>query len=83
MSAGEQLLKQGREQGREQGRREGEVKGVLKGERRLLLRILARLGTITPAIDARIQAAEEGDLEKWAELALSANTVEDVFEFEG
>ncbi|MBL4845494.1 MAG: Rpn family recombination-promoting nuclease/putative transposase [Planctomycetes bacterium] len=76
VTAGEQLL----EQGREQGRREGEVKGVLKGERRLLSRILARLGTITPTIDARIQAAEADDLEKWAELALSANTIEDVFE---
>ena len=71
VTAGEQLM--------ERGRREGEATGVLKGERRILLRILARIGTVTPEIDARVQAACEADLERWAELAVSANSVEDVF----
>lgn len=72
VTAGEQLIERGREQGREQGR--------LEGERRILLRILARLGTVTPEVDARVQAAPEEDLERWADLALSANSVQDVFE---
>lgn len=76
VTAGEQLL----EQGREQGRQEGEATGVLKGERRILLRILSRLGTVTPEVNARVQAAVQADLERWAESALSANSIEDVFE---
>lgn len=54
--------------------------GVLKGERRILLRILSRLGTVTPEVNARVQAAGQADLERWAESALSAKSIEDVFE---
>ena len=67
VTAGEQLMERGREQGR------------LEGGQRLLLSILARLGGVTPEVEARVQGATEVDLENWAQRALSANTIEDVF----
>ncbi|MBL4844614.1 MAG: hypothetical protein JKY65_03735, partial [Planctomycetes bacterium] len=71
VTAGEQLMERGREQGLEQGR--------LEGGQRLLLSILARLGGVTPEVEARVQGATEVDLENWAQRALSAGTIEDVF----
>ena len=68
VTAGEQLLEQGREQGR------------LEGERRFLLRGLRRLGPVSAEVEARVQSGCEAELEKWAERVFTAKTVEDVFE---
>ncbi|MBL4844114.1 MAG: hypothetical protein JKY65_01195, partial [Planctomycetes bacterium] len=72
VTAGEQLMEQGRKQGREQGR--------LEGERRFLLRGLRRLGLVSPAIVTRVESATESKLETWAERLFSAGSVAEVFE---
>jgi len=64
----EQLVERSRQEGR------------LEGERRILLRILARLGIVSADVAARVEAAGQADLERWAEVALSAKSIEDVFE---
>jgi hypothetical protein len=63
---------------RNEGRAEGLEKGRLEGERRFLLRQLnARFGPVDAASQARIEAATEADLERWAEQLLTAASLED------
>ncbi|MBL4850205.1 MAG: Rpn family recombination-promoting nuclease/putative transposase, partial [Planctomycetes bacterium] len=68
VTAGEQLMEQGRAQGR------------LEGERRFLLRGLRRLGSVSPEIVTRVESATESELETWAERLFSAGSVAEVFE---
>jgi len=68
----EQLVERSRQEGRREGR--------LEAERRILLRILARLGAVSADVVARVEAAGQADLERWVEGALSAESIEDVFE---
>lgn len=71
---GDQLL----EQGRQEGRQEGRLEGRLEGQRQFLLRILARLGPVTPEIASRVEVASEEELHAWADRALSAKNPADV-----
>ncbi|NUQ77942.1 MAG: Rpn family recombination-promoting nuclease/putative transposase [Polyangiaceae bacterium] len=63
---------------REEGRLEGERKGLLRGQRNILLKQLrARFGELPEATVARVNAAELGQLDTWAERVLSAQTLAD------
>lgn len=63
---------------REEGRLEGERKGLLRGQRNILLKQLrARFGELPEATVARVNAAELGQLDTWAERILSAQTLAD------
>jgi uncharacterized protein len=66
----------------EQRVREGEAKGrregLLRGRREILLKLLrARFGELPEATVARVNAAELGQLDTWAERVLSAQTLAD------
>jgi hypothetical protein len=64
---------------REEGRRDGEAEGLLRGQRKILLKLLrARFGELPEAAVARVNAAELGQLDTWAERVLSAQTLADV-----
>lgn len=68
------------ERGWEKGLKEGRKEGLLVGERSLLLRQLRRrFGEIPPAALARISTADQAALERWAELLLTAPTLDEVF----
>lgn len=65
--AGERLVEQGREQGR------------LEGERRTLLRLLSqRFGALPNEVVARVEAADQNELDRMTSLVLTAATLEDV-----
>lgn len=62
-------------------RDEGVKEGRKEGERNLLLRQLrARFGELPDAALARIEAAEDADLERWADRILTAQTIADVLD---
>jgi hypothetical protein len=61
-----------REEGREEGEKRGEVKALLR-----LVR--AKFGPPEPAVEARIQAAEPAQLERWLERILTANSPDELF----
>lgn len=68
----ERGMKRGEEQGREQGRRQG--------QHDLLLRLLRhRFGPLPPAVLARLDAADEPTLARWAEQLFTAKTLDAVF----
>ena len=72
MTAAEKLTQQGREEGREEGRKEGQAA--------LLLRLLSlRFGDPSSELLARIHAASDAELTRWAERILTASTLDDVF----
>ena len=75
----QQKLRAERAEERREGRDEGRKEGRKDGECRLLLRLLrARFGELPAATVARVEAAELGDLERWAIRVLSAQTVAEV-----
>ena len=54
--------------------------GLREGERKLLLRLLrARFGELPATVTARVEAAEEADLERWGERVLAADSLAAVF----
>lgn len=66
---------------RDEALKEGLQKGLKEGERNLLLRLLrARFGELPVAAVARIEAAEAGELERWSERVLAAETLAEVFD---
>ena len=73
MTAGQQLIEQGRQQGRQEGRREGRR----EGECALLLRQLRRRfgDTVNADIEQRIATAPIEQIDTWAERVLSAATL--------
>ena len=80
----EQGLEQGREQGREQGLAQGEHIGVRKGEARVLLTLLRlKFGTVSEAVEARIDQADADTLLRWSGRVLSAGSIEDVVGHDG
>ena len=63
------------------GVREGVRKGVRKGRVKSLLQLLAaRFGEPPAEVTARVEAADERDLERWAVRVLTAPTPEDVLD---
>ena len=71
MTIAEQLRQEGRREGRQDGLREGLRSVVLK-----LLRL--KFGELDDAVQARIAAADEATLDRYAERVLSADTLDAV-----
>jgi hypothetical protein len=70
-----------REEGRREGHVDGVAEGLLRGQRKILLKQLrARFGELPEAAVARVNAAELGQLDTWAERVLSGQTLADVIE---
>jgi hypothetical protein len=68
-------------EGEAKGKAEGEAKGKAEGEAQLLLRVLAARGLLVPD-DRREQVlscTDTAQLERWADLAATATSVDDVF----
>lgn len=62
------------------GRAVGEARGRIAGKADLLRKQLTlRFGELSESSDLRIASASEGELERWAERVLTANTVDAVF----
>ncbi|KYG06002.1 hypothetical protein BE21_37285 [Sorangium cellulosum] len=58
---------------------QGRLAGRLEGQRSALLRLLAlRFGELPEPIEARIRAADAGQIEGWTERVLTAPTLDDV-----
>ncbi len=54
--------------------------GIAKGQARLLARLLGqRFGELPDWVREKLETANEGDLEAWAEAVLAATSIEDVF----
>jgi hypothetical protein len=72
---------QGREEGREEGREVGREEGLVAGERGTVLMVLKARGlAVSDAQRARIDACDDlAVLKAWAEAALTAATVDDLF----
>lgn len=68
MTIAEQLRQEGRREGRQDGLREGLRSVVLK-----LLRL--KFGELDDAVQARIAAADEATLDRYAERVLSADSI--------
>ena len=63
----------------EEGKRKGLARGQLEGQRKLLLKQLrARFGDLPEVAVARVNAADNAQLDLWAERVLSAPTLADV-----
>ena len=79
----ERFLQQGLEQGLAQdepiGIRKGEHIGVRKGEARVLPTLLRlKFGTVSEAVESRIDQADADTLLRWSGRVLSAGDIEDV-----
>ena len=76
MSTAEKLVNQGIER----GRTEGLAEGITKGRAATLLRQLTkRFGELPLPLQARLQAASPGDLDRWTDRVLDAPSLDDVF----
>jgi len=66
--------------GREEGEKKGKEEGKKEGKAELLLRMfMRRFGTPAPEVEARVRAAESGQLDAWGERLIDAPTAADVF----
>ena len=88
MTAGEQLIEQGRQQGRqqghqqgiEQGRQQGIEQGHQQGRCDMVQRLLsAKFGHLPVSAVERIKAARAAELDVWADRLLTATALKDVF----
>jgi predicted transposase YdaD len=76
MTWGERLEERGREQGRQEGRQEGRH----EGQATLLLALIrAKYGQVPEAVESRVRQGREGELVRWAERILTANSIEALF----
>jgi hypothetical protein len=68
-----------REEGREEGRKEGREEARLQGEQRMLLKQLRlKFGELTDEQFARVQRADEADLDRYAQRIFTADSIEAV-----
>ena len=88
MGMRERFEKQGREEGlragQAEGLPEGREEGIQLGEERQLRKLLGRLlasrfGPLDEATQQRLQRAGMEQLDHWTELALSAQSLDEVF----
>ena len=71
---------EGRIEGRQQGRLEGQQEGRLEGQLKTLVRQLTRrFGTLDKATETRLQGATQGELDRWTDSILTAQSLEEVF----
>jgi hypothetical protein len=67
--------------GERKGKREGERKGKRKGREEMLLKLLAaRFGEVPAEVVARVEAADQRALDRWAVRVLTAKTPEGVLD---
>jgi len=80
MTAGQQLIEQGRQQGIEQGRQQGIEQGIQQGMQGVLLRLLRqRFGdAVNAQVEQRIATASLEQVEAWTGRVLSAVTLAEV-----
>jgi len=80
MTAGQQLIEQGRQQGIEQGRQQGIEQGRQQGMQGVLLRLLRqRFGdAVNAQVEQRIATASLEQVEAWTGRVLSAATLAEV-----
>ncbi|MEX1214272.1 DUF4351 domain-containing protein [Saccharospirillum sp.] len=77
----ERLKAEGMEQGRAQGMEQGMAQGMAQGERAVLHRQLQRrFGPLSSQVLNRLEAANQQQLELWAERILDADSLADVFQ---
>jgi hypothetical protein len=85
MTAGQQLIEQGRQQGIEQGRQQGieqgRQQGIQQGRQELLLRQLRERfgGAVNAVVEQRIATASVEEIETWSVRVLSAATLSELF----
>ncbi|MBI5497289.1 MAG: Rpn family recombination-promoting nuclease/putative transposase [Deltaproteobacteria bacterium] len=80
VTAGQQLIEQGRQQGLQQGLQQGVQQGVQQGQRALLLTLLsARFGELPAWVTQRVDSGGSADVEQWARRLVSAAALQDVF----
>lgn len=73
-------LKYSYEEYRRQGFQEGEIKGELRGEARILQRLLRnRFGPLSSEAASKIAAASSQQLLRWADLVLTAPSLDAIF----
>ena len=71
---------EGRTEGRQEGRMEGRLEGQQEGQLKTLVRLLTRrFGTLDKATEARLQGATQGELDRWTDSILTAQSLEEVF----
>ncbi|WP_028672741.1 DUF4351 domain-containing protein [Saccharospirillum impatiens] len=76
----ERLKAEGMEQGRVQGMEQGRAQGMEQGERAVISRLLQRrFGSLDAQTLARLEAANQNQLELWAERILDAGSLAEVF----
>lgn len=77
MTAAEKLIRRGREEGHREGHREGRQEGQCD----LLIKLMRfRFGTLPERVMARLRAADQAQLERWAERVLTAPTLDAVLD---
>ncbi|MCA9617363.1 MAG: Rpn family recombination-promoting nuclease/putative transposase, partial [Myxococcales bacterium] len=68
------------DEGLAKGRVEGRAEGTLLGRRSTLAKLVQlRFGPLTPATEARIDAADEATLDRWTERILTAADLDELF----
>ena len=66
---------------RQDSLKQGMQQGMQQGEARVLIRQLSlKFESVTPAVEARIRAADADTLLRWSERVLTANSLESVFQ---
>jgi flagellar biosynthesis/type III secretory pathway protein FliH len=66
-------LQLGRQEGIEQGRRQGEIELLLRQLRR-------RFGSVPETIEVRLRDADPNQLLEWGERAVTANSIDEIFQ---
>ena len=80
----EEWIKRGEARGEARGKQlgltEGEARGEARGKATLLLRLIERrFGPAPETVRARISAADSADLDAWADAAIDAASLDDIF----
>jgi predicted transposase YdaD len=71
---------EGRVEGRAEGRAEGKVEGKVEGKSEIVRRLLtARFGPLPAKLAARLRAATDRDLDRWALRLLDAESLAEIF----
>ena len=72
--------KEGLAEGREEGIQIGEERGLLSGQRQTVARLLTRrFGPLEAEVEARLNQASKDELDHWADVLLTAGSLEEVF----
>ena len=74
-----EIFAKGKAEGEADGVTKGEAKGKIEGEALVLQRVLQRrFGPLSPAVQRRIAAASEAQIEVWVDAILDAPNLKDL-----